>query len=216
LPGLQAGIKGQHTFAVTTAEFERFDTMGFEQSFIWFNAAGRQVCWCERRAEEYLFCFPGHLEFHVSAEAVITCLLKQDTIMQTLLHLLLNQIIPRYLATSGHLVLHASAVTLPGGQTVAFLGNSGCGKSTLASSFHRHGAELIDDDCVMLNRGKNGVTVIGGFPGIRLFPDSLNAVFSETAGFTSYTPYTDKEILNGIFEALSSIGERLPIVFEVE
>ena len=31
--------------------------------------------------------------------------------------------------------------------------------------------------------------------GIRLFPDSVNAVFDEAAGFTNYTPYTDKQQL---------------------
>ena len=29
--------------------------------------------------------------------------------------------------------------------------------------------------------------------GIRLFPDSVNAVFSEAVGFTNYMPYTDKQ-----------------------
>ena len=37
--------------------------------------------------------------------------------------------------------------------------------------------------------------VIGGLVGIRLFPDSVNAVFNEAAGFTNYTPYTDKQQL---------------------
>ena len=31
--------------------------------------------------------------------------------------------------------------------------------------------------------------------GLRLFPDSVNAVFTEAAGFTNYTPYTDKQQL---------------------
>jgi len=115
--------------------------------------------------------------------------------MQMLRHLLLNQIIPRYLATTGRLVLHASAVTLENGKSVAFLGNSGFGKSTLVSSFHRQGARLINDDCILLECGEKGVTAIGGLVGIRLFPDSVTAVFNESAGFTNYTPYTDKQQL---------------------
>jgi len=115
--------------------------------------------------------------------------------MQMLRHLLLNQIIPRYLATSGRLVLHAAAVTLANGKSIAFLGNSGFGKSTLVSSFHRHGARLINDDCILLEYRGNGVNAIGGLVGIRLFPDSVNAVFDEAAGFTNYTPYTDKQQL---------------------
>ena len=115
--------------------------------------------------------------------------------MQMLRHLLLNQIIPRYLATMGRLVLHASAVTLENGKSVAFLGNSGFGKSTLVSSFHRNGARLINDDCILLECVESSVKVIGGMVGIRLFPDSVNAVFTEASGFTNYTPYTDKQQL---------------------
>jgi len=40
---------------------------------------------------------------------------------------------------------------LENSRSVAFLGNSGFGKSTLASSFHRNGVYLIDDDCILLN-----------------------------------------------------------------
>ena len=67
-------------------------------------------------------------------------------------------------------------------------------------------AGLIEDDCILLDPGENEVTAIGGFPGIRLFPDSLNAVFHETAGFTHYTPWSDKQQLilkNEAGEALS-------------
>ena len=115
--------------------------------------------------------------------------------MQMLQHLLLNQIIPRYLATTGRLILHASAVTLEIGKSIAFLGNSGFGKSTLVSSFHRNGAQLINDDCILLECSEKGVTAIGGLVGIRLFPDSVDAVFSEATGFTNYTPYTNKQQL---------------------
>ncbi len=47
----------------------------------------------------------------------------------------------------------------------------------------------------MLEYRENGVYAIGGLVGIRLFPDSVNAVFDEASGFTNYTPYTDKQQL---------------------
>jgi hypothetical protein len=174
---------------------DQFDSHGFELAFEWANYDGVVVCWCERRADDYLLVFPGNASFLVTMDGEISCLLHAGSDMQMLRHLLLNQVIPRYLATSGHLVLHASAVTLESGHTVAFLGSSGFGKSTLASSFHRHGAQLIDDDTILLELGEQQVTAIGGFPGIRLFPDSVRAVFDEGAGFTHYTPYTDKQQL---------------------
>jgi hypothetical protein len=174
---------------------DQFDSQGFERAFEWCDYEDRVVCWCDRKVDEYLYVFPDNATFHITSEKLIACFLNQDSSMQMLRHLLLNQIIPRYLATMGRLVLHASAVTLENGKSVAFLGNSGFGKSTLVSSFHRHGARLINDDCILLEFGDNGVKVIGGLVGIRLFPDSVNAVFTEASGFTNYTPYTDKQQL---------------------
>jgi len=176
-------------------ELDQFESLGFEVAFEWQGYDGGVVCWCERANDEYLYVFPGNASFHITAQQTINCFLHEDSTMQMLRHLLLNQIIPRYLATTGRLVLHAGAVTLDNGKSVAFLGNSGFGKSTLVSSFHRNGAQLINDDCILLECGENGVTVMGGLSGIRLFPDSVNAVFTESTGFTNYTPYTDKQQL---------------------
>jgi len=186
--------------AMGEGDLAQFDAMGFEMAFEWCSEDGRVVCWCEHQChsntgDDYLFVFPGNATFHISSGGLIGCFLHPGSTMQMLRHLLLNQIIPRYLATSGRLVLHAGAVTLENGRTVAFLGNSGFGKSTLVSSFHRHGAQLINDDCILLECGAGGVTAIGGLVGIRLFPDSVNAVFNEATGFTNYTPYTDKQQL---------------------
>jgi len=196
-PGLEA-----QTLSVKLGEGDpdQFDSLGFKKVFEWCDYDGRVVCWCERQkdengGDEYLYIFARSATFHISSEGLISCFLREGSTMQMLRHLLLNQIIPRYLATIGRLILHASAVTLESGKSVAFLGNSGFGKSTLVSSFHRHGAQLINDDCILLSCSEEGVTVIGGLVGIRLFPDSVNAVFNEAAGFTNYTPYTDKQQL---------------------
>ena len=127
-------------------------------------------------------------------------------------HLLLNQIVPRFLASNGALVLHASAVTLKNGKTAAFLGNSGFGKSTLACSFHNEGAQLIDDDCILIMPVGGRVAAIGGVPGVRLFPDSMNAVFSETLGFDAYSPYTDKQ--QKIFSESTSVENKEPALLD--
>ncbi len=201
-PGMTGGSGQDIVLSVKLGEGDpdQFDAQGFKKAFEWCDYDGRVVCWCERLkdeygGDEYLYIFARSATFHISSEGLISCFLHEGSSMQMLRHLLLNQIIPRYLAATGRLILHASAVTLENGKSVAFLGNSGFGKSTLVSSFHRHGAQLINDDCILLECGENGVKVIGGLVGIRLFPDSVNAVFDEAAGFTNYTPYTDKQQL---------------------
>jgi hypothetical protein len=195
LPELSKSFASDASLSVRLGEPDVFDSSGFETAFEWRDHADRLICWCERRGDEYLYVYPQYARFHVTSDGRIDCLLHTDSDMHMLRHLLLNQVIPRYLASTGHLVLHASAVTLETGQTVAFLGNSGFGKSTLASSFHRNGARLINDDCILMHPRKDGVSAIGSFAGIRLFPDSVHAVFDEVGGFTRYTPYTDKQQL---------------------
>jgi len=197
LPELPSVTAGEFSLSVRMGEgdSDQFGDQGFALAFEWRNHDGRVVCWCERKTDEFLFVFPAAATFHITSKGLISCFLHENATMQMLRHLLLNQIIPRYLATTGKLVLHAGAVRLKNGQSVAFLGNSGFGKSTLVSSFHRNGALLINDDCIMLEIGENGVMMTGGLVGIRLFPDSVNAVFSESAGFTNYTTFTDKQQL---------------------
>ena len=197
LPELPPVAREDFTISVMMGEGDpdQFDSQGFETAFEWCDNDDLVVCWCERRVNEYLFVFPRNASFHITSEGLITCFLHEGSTMQLLRHLLLNQIIPRYLATTGRLVLHGGAVTLANGKSVAFLGNSGFGKSTLVSSFHQNGATLINDDCILLGCTENGVTAIGGLSGIRLFPDSVGAVFSESTGFTNYAPYTDKQQL---------------------
>lgn len=197
LPELPLSQGGDQALSVKLGEGDpnQFKSLGFEIAYEWCRYDGDVICVCERKGDEYLFVFLRNATFHISSEGLISCFLTEGSTMQMLRHLLLNQIIPRYLATTGRLVLHAGAVTLENGKSVVFLGNSGFGKSTLVSSFHRNGARLINDDCILLECGENEVTAIGGLVGIRLFPDSVNAVFTESTGFTNYTPYTDKQQL---------------------
>jgi hypothetical protein len=78
---------------------------------------------------------------------------------------------------------------------VGFIGRSGQGKSTLSAAMHHAGALLISDDCILLKPDKEQVSIFGGLLGVRLLPDSRNAVFHETGGFTRYSPYSEKQQL---------------------
>lgn len=88
-------------------------------------------------------------------------------------------IVPRILAESGHLVVHASCVSLDGGGGVLFMGPSGAGKSTLAASFVGNGGDLLSDDCVLLrtDEGRLRAHVTGGVA--RLWEDSLTHLAGE-------------------------------------
>jgi hypothetical protein len=71
----------------------------------------------------------------------------------------------------GDLVLHASAVRVPNGRTVAICGPSGAGKSTLSALMVSGGAEQLADDVLVVRANPEGTSLISsGSRAIRLRP----------------------------------------------
>jgi len=97
---------------------------------------------------------------------------------ETLRHLFLDAVFPLILNLKGHDALHATAVDGPDG-CCAFLGHSGIGKSTLAAALVRRGWQLVCDDCLHFDSGTDRVTVVPGYGGLRLWPDSIEAAFND-------------------------------------
>lgn len=76
----------------------------------------------------------------------------------------------------GFLVLHASAVSMPGG-AVAFMGAAEWGKSTMAATFHSKGYELVADDYLAVDFDESeSVKVQPGFPQMKLWPDAATSL----------------------------------------
>lgn len=109
----------------------------------------------------------------------------------TLEHLLVDQILPRLLAQRGELLIHASALSIAGRHAL-FLGPGGWGKSTLAGLLQRRGHNVLSDDCVQLRREGGRFLAIPTYPSLRLYPDSLDAVFPDLAESTPVANYTEK------------------------
>lgn len=109
----------------------------------------------------------------------------------TLEHLLVDQVLPRYVAHLDSLVAHASAVDI-GGRNVLFLGQSGWGKSTLAGLMNESGHRVLSDDCVQLIDQEGLVMALATYPSLRLLPDSLKAIFPGLDSASPVADYTDK------------------------
>jgi hypothetical protein len=106
----------------------------------------------------------------------------------------------------GFLVLHSSAVALPdaNGQlcAVAFLGNSGDGKSTLAATLHARGHAVIADDFIAVPPLTHNLSGAGdrvsepiiapGYPQLRLWPSSLEAIGEDADSLPSVHPGGEK------------------------
>lgn len=181
LPELHSCAERDAAIEVTWATGDEQAEAGFAVCHDWRREAGPLLCTSARRGRQYRLSFPGRASFDIhpvdasaapvdctAARATIACRAWPGVSEEVVRQLLLGQVIPRYLAHCGALLLHASAVTLPTGRTVAFLGASGQGKSTLAAYCRQHGAQLIDDDCVLLRVTGAQASIVGGMPGIRL------------------------------------------------
>lgn len=183
----------------------------------WRDGSGAVTMAAARHEGAYLLHFPDCADYLIAASLdAISVRAEPRATAETLAHLLVDQVLPRVMNQRGRLVAHASAVILPGNQAVAFLGNTGRGKSTLASAFHRAGCRVLADDCLLLEEGDGGVLATPAYPGLRLWSDSVEALFPDHAGFRPMSHYSDKRKLNLTPEASGPVGTRLRALFLLE
>ncbi|KAA9133052.1 hypothetical protein F3N42_01440 [Marinihelvus fidelis] len=187
-----------------------FDAAGFDLAFQWRHPGQPVICQVARSGDEVLFEYPDIASFVITRQADIFCIPTQRCQDALLRHLLLNQVIPRWLASQGCALLHASAVWLPDVGAVGFLGKSGVGKSTLAASFAENGALVLADDCIMLKADpiEKSVQAIGAYPGLRLWPGTPGL----TSRYSSVHSGTVKK--QAVFhETCESNSQRLSALF---
>ena len=119
--------------------------------------------------------FPGSATFSLGRDSVV--LLRDDADDHDLVaHLLLDHVIPRLVSLRGDLMLHAAGVVGPSGKAHLFLGPSGTGKSTLVTALAVAGWPLLDDDGIRIIRRDDSWNAVPGYAGVRLLPDSAEAV----------------------------------------
>ncbi len=142
----------------------------------------------------YGLVFPGVAQAWFSLGGDIALWRDPDSSIESLRHVLLDQVIPRLIAQRGILVLHGSMAITADGLTVLMLGNSGMGKSTLASGIALAGGIALTDDCLTISLDvRDQPHAVPSYPGLRLWPDSLTALFDERrAEATPMTHYTNK------------------------
>ncbi len=110
----------------------------------------------------------------------------------TIEHLLVDQVLPRFLAHEGHLLLHACAVNIKD-RVILFLGRSGWGKSTLAALLHKAGYRLYSDDCVMLQQHESQWQSLPTYPSLRLYEDSIENILGQDSSLSWVSEYSDKQ-----------------------
>ena len=150
-----------------------------------------------KRQDDYLLRFPDMADFTIAQNAKkISCSPSPDTTTITIRHLLLDQVIPLLLSSQGRLVQHGSSVLTPLG-AMAFIGETGSGKSTLASSFSRQGLPVLTDDCLLLKEENGQLLAIPSYPGLRLWPRTVRALFGQETALADVATYTEKKRVDG-------------------
>lgn len=109
-------------------------------------------------------------------------------------HVLLDQILPLALASSGETVLHASAVAIDGG-AVLLVGEAGTGKSTLASALGQRGFPVLADDGILLKDEAEWALAVPSYPGLRLWPDAVAVAGHHAFALTAMSAYSSKQRL---------------------
>ena len=161
----------------------------------WTLPAGKLWLQCAKDGCGYLLRFPEIADFFVDPEGrEISCAPEPETPMETLRHLLLDQVLPLVLNLKGREALHATAILTPLG-VCAFTGPTGAGKSTLAASFLRAGYPVLSDDCLVLEEDDGHILAIPAYPGLRLWEDTLDALGENFSLSQPVAHYTSKKRL---------------------
>ena len=144
---------------------------------------------------DYLLRFPDIADFIIpSSGGEIQCHLVSSAPLETIRHLLIDQVFPLFLSHHGFLVLHASSIATPEG-AIVFLGITGMGKSTLAASFSLEGYPILTDDYFILDSIDGQLCVTPSYPSVRLWDDSISSVFKHRPSTSGVAHYTNKKRL---------------------
>lgn len=141
----------------------------------------------------YVYRYENVAEAHIDFSTLQVELLPLavDYTEATLDHFWADMILPGLLDFQGNLVLHAGAVVVDGVAAV-FLGDSGRGKSTLTASFFADGYTVLSDDGIIISCNNGGICVEAVYPGIRLLPETLSALFGSSVPTTEVAHYASK------------------------
>jgi len=157
----------------------------------WHTSSGDISISLARIDKGLLLRFPSLADFVIEGDGFhISAWLEPETDEETLRHLLLDQVMPRVLSGQGRLILHASAVCMDD-LALAFAGETGLGKSTLAASLHVSGYPLLTDDGLVLKAEGTCIKALPCYPGLRLWPESVTALFKDSPqkkAMASYSP----------------------------
>lgn len=163
------------------AEFISED--GIDYYHLWFVDSGRLDFKIEARGTQITANWTRNLAttWDRSAIAEVTSLL-------------LGQVSGYTLRLRGTLCLHGCVIKV-GDYAVAFIGESGAGKSTMAAAMANKGHAILADDIAAFQEQEDYFLVQPGYPSVRLWPKSVNAVYGSEVGLNKIFSNSEKRFL---------------------
>ena len=164
-----------------------------------------------RRGNDFVLGFTDSALFEVTGSGDRIRWWADGLAHSTLVHLVVDHVLPVAMARRGLAVLHAAVLGRPdGGPAFAIAGRSGWGKSTLATALTGRGYDLLADDCAAITLPARGAarsadgapqdteppppTVAPAYPGVRLHDHSVTmAGLAAIDAVGDVSEYSDKK-----------------------
>jgi hypothetical protein len=145
-----------------------------------------------REKSTYYLAYLGGSRFIIQNEGdMVWAAWSDENCFESVAAQLLGPILGFVLQLRGFLVLHGSVAAWDG-QAFAILGASGAGKSTLAAQLTRQGCQVLSDDIAALFRCENLWWVQPGYPRLRLWPESAEAIYGTEHNLNPIVPGNDR------------------------
>jgi hypothetical protein len=137
----------------------------------------------------------AHIDFFLDSTKQRLCIKHSKVDSTSDLHsYFVGPVLGCVLRLRGVLCLHASVVGIDD-RAVAILGQKKSGKSTCAAGLTQMGAALLSDDMAVLKPEDDGFFVHPGYPQIRLWPQSIEAIYPGRGDLPKVYSHRDKRYL---------------------
>jgi hypothetical protein len=135
---------------------------------------------------------------------------REPSTLEDVATYLLGPVFGFLLRLRGVTCVHASAVAIED-QAVIFAGPAGAGKSTVAATFALRGHAVMADDVVALTDENGLVAVQPGPSRLRLWPESVRALYGTEDALPRLTPTWDKRFLDAATDGYRFQPAPLPL-----
>ena len=148
----------------------------------------------------------GQLDFQIDSQGRHIWASWTRSVLEEVTGLLLGQVLGCALRLQRTLCLHACVVKI-GQHAIAIVGESGAGKSTTAAVLARRGHAILSDDIAVLNDDKQHWLVQPGYPRLRLWPETIHALYGSELDLKKIFSFCEKRFVDLIGNSSETVSK---------